>query len=263
MALEAAVKAWASSEATIPLVLWPNEPPEAGGICVFEGPLRELVPHLEEIPLKAVIGAIPRPNQAFWTLSALWSGWLWGRTAVGPFKAVLRRRRYDWQWHAEALRALFGNLSTAIPTQTPFFALLAEPEPSFLTAALLAAQASGLELTGLALRNEQEPLQIHWRKSEKMPRSLALSVNFIRKAIRVFLEKRGEPAQYLHIHAVALAALAEKGMLYGSASLATVDKAILDALLTDEFTDIEKRTNPESGLWGLRTWNKQATFKGI
>lgn len=264
MALEAGVKAWASSEPAIPLVLWPEEPPETGGICIFEGPLRELVPQLDEIPIKAVIGAIPRPNQAFWTLSALWSGWLWGRTAVGPFKAVLRRRRYDWQWHAEALRSLFGNLALAIPTQTPFFALMAEPEPSSLTAAVLAAQSSGLTLSGLALRGEQEPVQIHWRKSEKIPPALALSENFIRRALREYLEGREEPAPYLHLHAAALAALSEKGMLRQlNDNLAAVDKAILDALQSQEFTDLEKRANPISGLWTLRKRSEQATLKGI
>ena len=265
MALEAGIKAWAAAETAapaVPLSLWPDEPPESGGICLFEGPLRDLVPQLEDIPLKAVVGAIPRPNQAFWTLSALWSGWLWGREAVGPFKAVLRRRRYDWQWHAEALRALFGNLSEAISLQTPFFALLAEPEPSFMTAALLAAQTAGLELAGLALRSEQEAAQIHWRKAEHLPRSKqSIDRNFVRKAMRAYLEKRAEPAPYLHVHTAALAALAGKGMLHWSDdALSVIDKTILDALQSHEFVDIEKRANPESGIWGLRKWNEQATL---
>ena len=265
MALEAGVKAWASAETAVPLVLWPDEPPETGGICVFEGPLRELVPQLDEIQVKAVVGAIPRPNQAFWTLSALWSGWLWGREAAGPFKAVLRRRRYDWQWHAEALRALFGNLSAAISPQTPFFALLAEPEPPFLTAALLAAQASGLELVDLSLRGEQDAAQIHWRKADKPPRKAsAPDVHFARKSMRDYLKKRGEPVPYLQLHAAALTALAAKGMLrWPDDALAAIDKTILDALLSPEFVDIEKRANPESGLWGLRKWNEQTTLKGI
>ena len=211
------------------------------------------------------MGAIPRPNQAFWTLSALWSGWLWGREAAGPFKGVLRRRRYDWQWHAEALRALFGNLSAAISPQTPFFALLAEPEPSFLTAALLAAQTSGLELAGLALRGNQDVVQIHWRKTEKLPHTPPSGEkNFIRKVILDYLKKRGEPAPYLHVHAAALAALAEKGMLrWSEEALAALDKTILDALLSHEFVDLEKRANPESGLWALRKWSEQAILKGI
>jgi hypothetical protein len=217
MALEAGGKAWASEETPVPLTLWPEELPESGGVCIFEGPLRELAPELSEIPFKAVVAAIPRPNQAFWTLSALWAGWLWGREAVGPFKSVLRRRRYDWQWHAEALRAMFGNLSEAISLQTPFFAILAEPEPAYLTAAILAAQTSGLELRSLSLRGEQEPVQILWHKAEKLPRSKTTpDVNFVRKSMREYLQEHGEPVAYLHIHAAALGALAEKGMLMRS-----------------------------------------------
>jgi hypothetical protein len=265
MALEAGVKAWASDEVSIPLTLWPEEPPESGGVCIFEGPLRDLAPELDEIPLKAVVGAIPRPNQAFWTLSALWAGWLWGREAVGPFKTVLHRRRYDWQWHAQALRALFGNLSESISLQTPFFAIVAEPEPSYLTAAILAAQTAGLELESLALRGEQEAAQILWRKAEKLSRSkLPLNVNFVRKSMREYLGERGEPAAYLHLHAAVLAALAHKGMLrWSEDALSVVDKVILEALQADEFVDIEKRANPESGTWGLRKWNEQQSFKGI
>ena len=265
MALEAGVKALASDEAPVPLSLWPEELPESGGVCIFEGPLRELAPELDEIPLKAVVGAIPRPNQAFWTLSALWAGWLWGREAVGPFKTVLHRRRYDWQWHAEALRALFTNLNESISPQVPFFAILAEPEPSYLTAAILAAQTAGLALENLALRGEQEPVQILWYKAERLPRNkLSIDVNFMRKSLREYLQERGEPAAYLHIHAAALAALAKKGMLrWSDDAISSVDKTILEALQAEEFIDIENRANPQSGTWGLRKWNEQQTFKGI
>jgi hypothetical protein len=265
LALETGIEAWTSDEAPIPHTLWPTEPPESGGICIFEGPFRELAHELEEIPIKAVVGAIPRPNQAFWTLSALWSGWLWGREAVAPFKSVLRRRRYDWQWHAEALRALFGSLSESISLQTPFFALLAEAEPSFLTAVILAAQTAGLELSSLSLRGEQEALQIHWRKAEKLSHSkLPLDANFVRKSIRETLTKQGKPTPYLYLHAAALSALAEKGMLRWSGdALSTIEKAIQQALQADEFIDLESRANPESGTWALRKWNKQQSLKGL
>ena len=166
MALEAGVKAWASIEDPIPLTLWPQEPPESGGLCVFEGPLRDLAPELEGIPIKAVVSAIPRPNQAFWTLSALWSGWLWGHAAVGPFKSVLRRHRYDWQWHAVALKALFGNLVEVMSQETPFFGILAEAEPLFISAVFLAAQSTNLQINGLAMRGESEPVQVLWKKEK-------------------------------------------------------------------------------------------------
>jgi hypothetical protein len=289
LALEAGVKAWASEEYPIPLTLWPEEPPESGGLCIFEGPLRELAPELTEISLKAVVGALPRPNQAFWTLSALWSGWLWGQAASGPFKAVLRRRRYDWQWHAEALKALFASLVGVIPFETPFFAILAEPEPSFISAAFLAACAAGFDIDGVAVRGESDPIQILWEKmlpssarllqgatagqagkgsaaswtaSRKKP--LPLDVKYTRKIVREILEAHGQPLPYIHLHAFTLATLAEKDRLqFSEDALSELEKNIHTALDSPEIVDLENRTTPETGTWGLKKWGEQRTLKGL
>ena len=278
-ALEAGVKAWTSVETPIPLTLWPEEPPESGGVCVFEGPLRKLIPELEGLTIQAAVTAIPRPNQAFWTLSALWAGWLWGHAAVGPFKSILRRRRYDWQWHAQALKALFESLAEVLPPEVPFFAILAEAEASFVSAACLAGEAAGLEIRGLAMRGESEPLQILWQKRaaprmaatlpgkrpmEKPRKPLGLDVNYTRKAMREILEKNGEPLVYIHLHTAVLAALAQKGMLQWSEdALALLEKNIHTALSFPEFVDLEKRSSPETGRWALAGWEKQETLTGL
>ena len=271
MALEAGVKAWSSIENPIPLTLWPEEPPESGGLCIFEGPLRDLANDLESLPIKAVVTAIPRPNQAFWTLSALWSGWLWGHAAVGPFKSVLRRRRYDWQWHAEALKSLFSILVEVLPPGSPFFGILAEAEASFASAVFLASQAAGFEFNGLAMRGEVEPVQILWNKRpadgsapgmKKKP--LGLDVNYIRKVIREILEKNNEPMVYLHLHIMVLAALAQKGRLvWSEEALPGLEKVIHAALSSTEYVDLESRSTPETGVWALKKWDRQGTLKGL
>ena len=277
--LEAGVKAWASTEPAVPVTLWPEQPPESGGLCIFEGPLRKLIPELEGAHIKAAVTAIPRPNQAFWTLSALWAGWLWGHAAVGPFKSILRRRRYDWQWHAQALKALFGNLVEVLPPKAPFLGILAEAEPSFVSAACLAGQSAGLEIRGLAMRAENEPLQILWRRrlagpgisllggkssAMKTRKPLALDVNYTRKILRDTLEKNTEPMAYLHLHTATLAVLAQKGMLIWSEdALALLEKNIHTALASPEFIDLEKRTSPETGQWALSRWDKQETLTGL
>lgn len=268
LALEAAVKTLGSEEFDRPVVphtLWPEEPSEPGGLCIFEGPLRELAPHLEEIPIRTVAGVIPRPNQAFWTLSALWSGWLWGRDAVGPFKAVLRRRRYDWQWHAEALKALFTSLAGVVSPQVPFFGLLAEPEPAFVTATQLAARASGFTLRGLAMRSEPDPIQFLWvREGKQRPARLPLNANYARKALRQILEQRGEPMPYLHLHTAAVAAFAGKGMLsWDEETLSVAETVIHTGLQNEEFHDLERRSTPETGTWALKKWAEQTLLKGL
>ncbi|MBN2388472.1 MAG: hypothetical protein JXB85_15755 [Anaerolineales bacterium] len=273
LALERGVDLWAGEGQPVPFTIWPELPPEGGGICLFEGPLRDLAPCLKEISLQAVLTALPRPNQAFWTLSALWSGWLWGREAVTPFKMVLRRRRYDWAWHAEALQAALKNLAPNLPLAAPLFGIVAEPEPSYLTAAVLGAAAAGLDLTGVALRTPYDPVYLLWHRrafahkpaagvrpdqtSEAREVDVAIEPDLTlpelaRRAIHAYLSRRGEPATYLHIHAAALAALAEGGALaWRDEPLAGVQGPILAALGDSGFIHHGGTDNPETGLWGL------------
>ena len=131
MMLERGLSLWTETGSGVVVEAWPKKIPESGGICIYEGRLKDLAHEVKkEIPITAVVGSVPRPNQAFWTLSALWAGWLWGREAVEPYKLALRRRRYDWAWNATALNAAFSHLFELLPLGTPFFGLLPEAEPA-------------------------------------------------------------------------------------------------------------------------------------
>ena len=47
LALERGVDLWSGGGKSIPVVSWPELPGEAGGLCLFEGPMRNLAPHLK------------------------------------------------------------------------------------------------------------------------------------------------------------------------------------------------------------------------
>lgn len=227
LALEEAIEAWAGS---IPatksinptLTTWPDELPSEGGICIFEGRLRDIAEQLRDQPqpcshIDAVLAAIPRPNQAYWTLSALWAGWLWGHEASAPFKSVLRRRRYDWTWHTVALQAAYRHLVTVLEPGTPYLGLIGELETGFLSAAILSAEMAGMDLFGIALRDESDQAQIHWRRADESSPPLVevpdLSEGALQescqRAAQHYLRQRGEPASYLYVHAAALSELAQ------------------------------------------------------
>ncbi|MGE5251603.1 MAG: hypothetical protein ACM3QS_15485 [Bacteroidota bacterium] len=262
MALERAVGLWSETSSPVPCVAWPAEVPESGGICLFDGRLRELAPSMgAERPIAAVITAVPRPNQAFWTLSALWTGWLWGHEAADPFKMGLRRRRYDWAWNATALAAAFGHLGGLLPQETPILALLAEPEPAYTASTFTAADASGFELTGIALRSELDPMQTAWvrRSSDQAPGPRTLEA--VRHAIESHLQERGEPAPYLHIHAAAMTALASAHALNDTGeeldeSLRQSNALVESALIGDaRFAHYGPGEGVETGFWGLRHYD--------
>jgi hypothetical protein len=260
MTLEGKFSLWTETGAAVPCVAWPNKLPESGGICIYEGRLSQLAHEVKkEIPIAAVIGSLPRPNQAFWTLSALWAGWLWGREAAEPFKIVLRRRRYDWAWNATALHSAFTHLLELLPIGTPFLGLLPEPEPAFLTSVLTAAHAAGYDLKSVALRTEHDPVQIIWWRGESLKReSNEQDVEVVRKAIEEHLSMRGEPASYLHVHAAGLIALAEARAL--KAPKQEFDEAMRTTQSTLEvalkgganFVHYSSGEGVDTGLWSLQ-----------
>ena len=256
MMLERGLSLWAETGSPVTVDAWPNKLPESGGILLYEGRLKDLANIVKkEIPIAAVIGSVPRPNQAFWTFSALWAGWLWGRDAVEPYKVARRRRRYDWAWNATALHSAFSHLYEVLPDDVLFFGQLPEPEPAFLTSSFTAASASGFLLQSIALRTENDPVQIVWKKTQKSTTQFA-DVAILRNAIYEYLTIRGEPASYLHIHAAGLIALAETNALKTpdfefDAALRKTHALFESALKDRRFEHYSAGEHIETGLWGL------------
>jgi hypothetical protein len=268
MQLERGVSLWTETASSVPFEAWPGKIPESGGICIYEGRLKDLAQEVKKkIPIAAVIGSLPRPNQAFWTLSALWAGWLWGREAVEPYKLALRRRRYDWAWNATALNAAFTYLFELLPLGTLFFGLLSEPEPSFLTSALTAASAAGFDLQSLALRTAHDPVQLLWRRGEHLKREIHKpDAGIVREAIHAYLLERGEPASYLHVHVAGLIALTESHALrqedqeFDEALRAT--QSLIQAALEQDarFSHYSSGENVDTGLWGVSASNDLSRY---
>lgn len=257
-ALELAIGQLAETSSQVPCVDWPRKLPESGGICLFEGRLKNLAEQVhKEMPIEAVVAAIPRPNQAFWTFSALWAGWLWGREAAEPFKIGLRRRRYDWAWNATALSAAFRHLADLLPAGKPMLGLLSEPEPFFVTSAFTAAETSGFNLSSIALRTDEDALQTAWVHSDKPRPPFRRDLGPIRRAIGLFLAERGEPASYLHVHTAALAELTAAHALQSEgeeldASLRSTNVLVESALTGDaHFTHHSQGEGVDTGTWGL------------
>lgn len=209
-ALEDAINLWSAKDSTSlstagVVSTWPDLPPTTGGICIYEGRFITLIDSLKDINIKSVCTAIPRPNQAFWTLSALWAGWLWGREAVGKFKSVLHRQRYDWAWHTTALSSVFKQLAKILDPSTPILGLIGEAEPGFIGAALIAAEIAGCSLESMAIRPDESQAQILWKceNNPELPNIGASLTQFATQSAKSYLELRGEPASYLSTIAAA------------------------------------------------------------
>jgi hypothetical protein len=272
LSLEQAVRRWEYS-APVNLSEWQDSQPLTdhspgsdgmGSIYVFEGRARDIVPALKIIQPGVVITALPRPNQAYWTLSALWTGWLWGREAASSFKSVLRRRRYDWNWHSQALQAAMKPIASNLPLNTPIFAILAEPEPAFLTASLVAAAEAGFDQEGIAWRGHGEPIQITWRRKAFQQEEMKpeeIDPQIVKDAVHNYLSSRGEPVPYLYIHAACLSALEAAHLLHHrDEAISYLQTQIQNSLADPEYQHFSISPNVETGLWSLAHWQPKDTL---
>jgi hypothetical protein len=259
--IEDFVNQWHQTGEKIPLARWPDLPPEDGGICLFPGRLKTLVPLLDDFPISAAMAVFPRTNQAYWTLSALWSGWLWGREAVQPIRSALERRRYDWQWHANALHNTLQYLQKVARQDFIFYGILPELAPGFATAAMVATQAAGMTLEGISLRAEQLIAQTTWRikKTPSVSHHRKTIETAAREAIRSNLQQRNESAPFLTLQFAALAAIIQQEAAASTESsspgeiVSKVQNHIQQVFADSQFIRrFDKETQKaESGLWSL------------
>ncbi len=249
-----------STGSPVPCTHWPELPPDTGGICIFTGRLKDFSDANPDFAVDGMLAAIPRPNQALWTYSALWSGWLWGAEVAAPFKIGLRRRRYDWGWHTQALQAAFSNSKPLFKSDAPLMGLVGELETGFLSSVLIAGDLASLELSGIALRPESNQAQISWQNAQSPPKPLGDDLEVVlRQAIIQYLRQRAEPAEFLQLQAAGL-----QGM-YGSTITRTSDdiepgqvyskiQDALEVVLSEKHDFIHfggKEHAVDIGLWAL------------
>lgn len=205
LAMEAAINFWTRQEKNIPCTTYPNIPEGRNGICLVPNRLIHVSSLEKAVQPQAAVCLFPRTNQALWALSAVWSGWLWGKEAVKPMKSVLERKRYDWAWLDQALLGGMKHLNHIIPEQTPVFGIIPETDTGFITAVLHALSATGFNLESGAMDGDEEMLQTWW-KSSHLPAPLPSTrlETVFQQNHDLFLSSVNEPVSYVKLYTSAL-----------------------------------------------------------
>lgn len=214
-ALEDAMTSWQADGNAIPVMDLSQTPPQSGGIQLFRGRFKELPAMTDLSTIKAVISVLPRPNQAFWTLSAVWTGWLWGKEAVKPLSLALERQRYDWNWHSRALFSVIKDVSERLTGHPQMPTLIAENEPGFFLAAGAAFGLNRCKLTSFAISGDATLIQSNWQQQpvDINPPTLPDRQHIIRHALQTCLNNKFEPADYRQMHSAATLGLLAGGGL--------------------------------------------------
>jgi hypothetical protein len=240
---------------------WPSDSPmQAGTIAIYPGTVRDLMETVDPAQISLLLTVPPRHNQAFWTLSALWAAWLWGRETAAPIKVALRRRRYDWSWHAAALRTVLTGLAASIKSDTPVISYLPEAEPGFIAAVLSGFNAAGFALQGRALRAGEEQAIFHWNvdSAAQIACGKKKREESMRSSGRHILTSRAEPSAYPLLHAAAWSDLVAEELLESireaeGRQFMQVMGESLEAVLGDRktFLHMGRGAEVESGLYWL------------
>jgi len=173
----------------------------------------------------------PRPDGVFWALSALWAGWLWDSPAARALRPFLRRRRFDWEWHWDALRNAVAAAGPLLTAEGRLVTLFSDHDESLLESVCLAASGAGYvldewgcspeigyrlvwrwepEIAKSGLKMADGKLQIATTDVEALGWELAAVAE---EAAVTALEGRGEPVAGALLHAGACAELTEKGLM--------------------------------------------------
>lgn len=259
MEMEKAVDYWTLPGEPVECTIWPDLPSKEG-ICIFPGRMKTLQEVNQNVIPRAVICDFPRPNQSFWTLSALWSAWIWGKEHASHYVNVLNRRRYDWLWHSRALHSALSAAVSSVPEKTPFFGLLPEAVPGLILSSCIAASSTHLEPLGFSCKSDAQIVQILWETSRlSVERSSANLQSMARESIRKSLLDLGQPTTALPAYTSAVLNLSQSRALPLSLNQITAEElSELHNTLQKIFLDRSFMVHYEStaqdleaGSWGL------------
>jgi hypothetical protein len=166
-----------------------------------------------------VLAAPPRPNPVFWSLSYLWTGWLFGPDEAAKLKGLALQKWPDWTWYQAAMTAALRVLRPVFRFDGACVLAFRAPSPQQASAILLAALAAGYEVESWQHRATGEhqftlvPAPLHAPRTQEpemlRPRVVAESA----KAAADFVRARGEPLQTETLHIAAWHRLMRKGLL--------------------------------------------------
>jgi hypothetical protein len=200
---ERALDFWRTPQKRVRFTCYPDLP-DGAGICLYQGRVKELFELHTTPPMEQAITVPPRPNQAFWTLSAVWASWLMGRPQAAAMAQVIARRRYDWNWHTSALGGTLRFTRQMLKDDAVLTALIPEVEPAFLSTIFQAMNQAGFSCSGLAIRPEDELAQSTWRVASNGPADKNSNPGeVVRGVCRDYLLEKAEPADYLEMTAAA------------------------------------------------------------
>ncbi|HLF25592.1 MAG TPA: hypothetical protein VJG32_04600 [Anaerolineae bacterium] len=195
--------------------------------CMLMEGSRELSKRLPPASLALLLTRPPLPDPVLWTLSAIWTAWLWGKTETAALLPLLSQRRANWDWQWRAIAAALSSLLPALHDEArAIFVFNSDdiPSESALDGVLLAIAGSGGSLARV-LCDPFDGYRAHARPLARRPpdrdrEALAHDITDVAtEAATKVLRVRGEPSTWPTLRISILEALAKDNLLAVAARL--------------------------------------------
>ncbi|MBN1180601.1 MAG: hypothetical protein JXD18_15435 [Anaerolineae bacterium] len=184
---------------------------ESPGIALLPSAAREVSERLSPQSAALILVDPPRPDGVFWALCALWACWLWDSPAAHVMRPFLARRRFDWEWHREAMQAALAAVGPLLAPDGHLVTFFDEPEDALMESVCQAAACAGYALRGWgSTPRAGRQLVWHWVGRP----AVARAVDWPQRAAglaRACLTQRAEPTPWSTLHAAVCTGLAQMG----------------------------------------------------
>ena len=201
-----------------------------GMVHLQMGTLRALSDRMGSPAMPLILAMPLRLDPLFWSLSYLWSGWLYGPRVAGALEPLLGLWSHDWEWYRRSLEGAFRHVARLLRPGGHLLLLGRIMGSEHEAALLLAASSAGLTLTH-ALSDGGEGVQLHFRRAPFRSEVAApvqgtaptpwtgkedivtRSTSLVEEALVELLRTRGEPTSVAFLRLAAAEALARRQWL--------------------------------------------------
>jgi hypothetical protein len=182
---------------------------ETAAVCLLVLPARELAQRLPAGSIPLIVTHPPLPRPGFWSLSAVWAAWLWGKQSglVDHVLPLLSRKRTSWDWQWRAVGSALNVLNPAL-CEDARVVMSFPAEEVILDSVTLAAAYARQQVEALTC-DPLDGVRATWRvgSTGHTPAAEAGPPPTDGAAVlRSILQERGEPTHELVLRAGLLAA---------------------------------------------------------
>ena len=222
------------------------------GYVLLPAATPEVAERLPRREVALIVADPPRRDAVFWALSALWAGWLWDQPPAHAMRPFLPRRRFDWGWHRQALRAALAQAGPLFSPEGHLVTLFNGADEGLLETICQATSEAGYKLLGWGSHPEMGH-HLVWRfdgveaarhAESRMTDEAWMESRTVRatELARRCLTARGEPTPRSTGHAAVCTGIAAEGDLQDRPFREVVRQGIQEA-------DFQSIGDPPSSVW--------------